>query len=109
MTPAPRTPIFNWRALHSEVGGIVASGSMEPWNGPRWSISPNNFAPEIALPARPVQLHDVTMRDGEECADLAYTVEDKVRIAEALATLGIQRTELFLTVPGWYEAARAIA
>lgn len=79
------------------------------WEGPRWSVSPNNFAPEIALPPRPVQLHDVTMRDGEECADLAYTVEDKVRIAEALAALGITRTELFLTVPGWYEAARAIA
>jgi 2-isopropylmalate synthase len=82
---------------------------MEPWEGPRWAVSPNNFDPEIALPARPVQLHDVTMRDGEECADLAYTVEDKVRIAEALATLGVTRTELFLTVPGWYEAARAIA
>ena len=83
---------------------------MELWNGPRWSVSPNNFDPEIAIqPLRPVQLHDVTMRDGEECADLAYTVEDKVRIAEALATLGVTRTELFLTVPGWYEAARAIA
>ena len=82
---------------------------MEPWEGPRWSVSPNNFDPEIAPPGRPVQLHDVTLRDGEECADLAYTVEDKVRIAEALATLGVKRTELFLTVPGWYEAARAIA
>jgi isopropylmalate/homocitrate/citramalate synthase len=82
---------------------------MEPWEGPRWSVSPNNFDPEIAPPGRPVQLHDVTLRDGEECADLAYTVEEKVRIAEALATLGVKRTELFLTVPGWYEAARAIA
>jgi 2-isopropylmalate synthase len=82
---------------------------MEPWEGPRWSVSPNNFDPEIAVSARPVQLHDVTIRDGEECADLAYAVEDKVRIAEALAMLGIKRTELFLMVPGWYEAARAIA
>jgi len=31
-----------------------------------------------------------------------------VRIAEALARLGIRRTELFLTVPGWYESVRAI-
>lgn len=48
------------------------------------------------------------MRDGEESADAAFTVGDKVRIAEALAILGIRRTELFLTVPGWYEAVRAI-
>ena len=79
-----------------------------PWEGSHWSVSPHNFAPEIAPPGRPVQLHDVTMRDGEECADLAYSVDDKVRIAEALARLGIRRTELFLTVPGWYESVRAI-
>ncbi len=80
----------------------------EPWEGAHWSVSPHNFAAEIAPPGRPVQLHDVTLRDGEECADLAYSVDDKVRIAEALARLGIRRTELFLTVPGWYESVRAI-
>ena len=80
----------------------------EPWEGAHWSVSPHNFAAEIAPPGRPVQLHDVTMRDGEECADLAYSVDDKVRIAEALARLGIRRTELFLTVPGWYDSVRAI-
>ncbi len=78
------------------------------WEGPHWSVSPHNFAEEIAIPPRPVQLHDVTLRDGEECADLAYTVDAKVQIAEALAQLGIKRTELFLTVPGWEAAARAI-
>ena len=80
----------------------------EPWEGAHWSVSPHNFAAEIAIPPRPVQLHDVTLRDGEECADLAYSVDDKVRIAEALAHLGVRRTELFLTVPGWEAAARAI-
>ncbi len=79
-----------------------------PWEGAHWSVSPHNFAAEIAPPGRPVQLHDVTLRDGEECADLAYSVDDKVRIAEALARLGVRRTELFLTVPGWYESVRAI-
>lgn len=79
-----------------------------PWEGPHWSVSPHNFADEIAISPRPVQLHDVTLRDGEECADLAYSVDDKVRIAEALAQLGVRRTELFLTVPGWEAAARAI-
>jgi 2-isopropylmalate synthase len=72
-------------------------------------VSPHNFAEEIAPPGHPAELHDVTLRDGEECADLAYTVDDKVRIAEALALVGLKRVELFLTVPGWYEAVRAIA
>jgi isopropylmalate/homocitrate/citramalate synthase len=85
----------------------MAAG-VEPWRGPHWYTSPHNWAPEVAIPPRPVALHDVTLRDGEECADLAWTVEDKVAIAEALAALGLRRTELFLTVPGWYEAVRAI-
>ena len=80
-----------------------------PWEAARWSVSPHNFADEIATNGRPVELHDITLRDGEECADLVFTVDDKVRIAEALALLGLKRVELFLTVPGWYEAVRAIA
>ncbi|MEZ4637734.1 MAG: hypothetical protein R2856_22720 [Caldilineaceae bacterium] len=48
-----------------------------------------------------MQLHDLTIRDGEECADLAFNTEDKVRIAEMLAAVGIRRSEVFLTVPGW--------
>lgn len=88
--------------------GVRGGGAGVPWEGRGWSVSPHNFAAPIAVPPRPVQLHDVTLRDGEECADLVYTVEDKVRIAEALAYLGVRRTELFLTVPGWYEAVRAV-
>jgi isopropylmalate/homocitrate/citramalate synthase len=79
-----------------------------PWRTPRWFCSPHNFEPTITPPAHPVALHDITVRDGEECADVAFTVDDKVRIAEALALVGIRRMELFLTVPGWLEAVRAI-
>ena len=80
----------------------------QPWLGPRWAASQHNFDPNIRVPARPVALHDITVRDGEESADLAFTVEDKVRIAEALERVGVPRMELFLTVPGWHEAVRAI-
>ena len=80
----------------------------EPWHTDRWSVSPHNFADGVAPPAHPVELHDITLRDGEECADVAFSVDDKVRIAEALALAGLKRTELFLTVPGWREAVRAI-
>jgi hypothetical protein len=82
--------------------------SDQPWDSDHWSVSPHNFDPNVIVEPHPVELHDITIRDGEECADLAYNVDDKVRIAEALATVGVRRTELFLTVPGWLEAVRAI-
>lgn len=75
---------------------------------PRWVASPHNFDAEIAIQPRPVDLHDLTLRDGEEAADLAFTTADKVRLAESLARLGIRRTEVFLTVPGWQEVIRGI-
>ena len=74
----------------------------------RWVASQHNFAPEIAVPPRPVELHDLTLRDGEEAADLAFTTADKVRLAETIARLGIKRSEIFLTVPGWQEVIREI-
>jgi len=80
----------------------------QPWLAEHWAASQHNFDPTIAVPPHPVALHDITVRDGEECADLAFSVEDKVRIAEALARLGIKRMELFPTVPGWLESVRAI-
>jgi 2-isopropylmalate synthase len=80
----------------------------QPWLTDRWAASQHNFDPAIAVAARPVKLHDLTIRDGEECADLAFTTAGKVRIAEALARLGIRRTEVFLTVPGWSEVVRAL-
>lgn len=79
-----------------------------PWRTAHWHCSPHNFDASIRVPPHPVELHDITVRDGEECADVAFTVDDKVRIAEALALVGIKRMELFLTVPGWLEAVRAI-
>src|SRR5690606_19953948 len=80
----------------------------QPWLTDSWAASRHNFDPAIAIPPRPVALHDLTLRDGEEAADLAFTTADKVRIAEALARLGIKRTEIFLTVPGWQQVIRDI-
>jgi isopropylmalate/homocitrate/citramalate synthase len=80
----------------------------QPWLSPHWAASNHNFDPAIALPPRSVTLHDLTIRDGEECADLAFSTQDKIRIAETLARLGIKRTEIFLTVPGWLEVIRGL-
>ncbi len=84
------------------------STDSQPWDGPRWATSRHNCDPAIAVPPHAVELHDLTIRDGEESADLAFTTADKVKIAEALARLGIRRTEIFLTVPGWQEVIREI-
>ncbi len=75
-----------------------------PWRTPLWFCSPHNFEPAIRMPPHRAELHHITVRDGEECADVAFTVDDKVRIAEALALVGLKRMELFLTVPGCLEA-----
>lgn len=82
--------------------------SQPPWENEHWVCSRYNFEPSLTVPPHPVALHDITVRDGEECADVAISVEGKVRIAEALAAVGVRRMELFLTVPGWLEVVRAI-
>ena len=82
--------------------------SQTPWRRPHWFVSPHNFDSRVQVPPRAVELHDITVRDGEECADAVFTVDDKVRIAEALVRAGLRRMELFLIVPGWLESVRAI-
>ena len=70
--------------------------SDEPWKSEMWFTSPWNFLPEIrdalTLPAG-VQVHDVTLRDGEQQAGVVSTKDDKLRIAEALAEAGVHRIE----------------
>ena len=68
----------------------------EPWHTDRWFTSPWNFLPEVRdhleIPAS-VQVHDVTLRDGEQQAGVVFTTDDKLRIAEALAEAGVHRIE----------------
>lgn len=70
--------------------------TQEPWRSDRWFSSPWNYLPEVtagfAFPDQ-VQIHDVTLRDGEQQAGVEFTADDKVRIAEALAESGVHRIE----------------
>jgi isopropylmalate/homocitrate/citramalate synthase len=70
--------------------------SVQPWKSENWFVSPWNFADEVRAPFRfadQIQIHDITLRDGEQQTGVVFTKDDKVRIAEALAEAGIHRIE----------------
>ena len=72
-----------------------------PWKADGWFTSPWNFEPEVTkdwkFPEK-IQIHDVTLRDGEQQAGLAFDYDDKIRIAEALAEIGVHRIEAGMPV-----------
>lgn len=70
---------------------------MDPWkNDNLWFVSPYNYAPAVRSGLRfadRIELHDITLRDGEQQAGIVFTRDDKIRIAEALAEAGVHRIE----------------
>jgi len=69
-----------------------------PWKTDRWFVSPWNYVPEVVgqlkfPPAKDIKIHDITLRDGEQQAGIAYSLEDKLAIAKALAEAGVHRIE----------------
>jgi len=72
-----------------------------PWINKNWHTSPWNFAPEVTKEfkfPKNIKIHDVTLRDGEQQAGLAFNYDDKIRIAEALAEAGVHRIEAGMPV-----------
>lgn len=73
----------------------------QPWQTDMWFTSPWNFADDvrarITFDPHP-SLHDVTLRDGEQQAGIIFTKDDKIRIAEALAEVGMHRLEAGMQV-----------
>ncbi|MFC1984304.1 pyruvate carboxyltransferase, partial [Chloroflexota bacterium] len=73
----------------------MASGKT-PWRTENWWVSHWNFHPEVTKefnPPKKVIIHDITMRDGEQEPGVVFNVDDKIRIAEKLAEIGVQRIE----------------
>ncbi|MFQ3360931.1 MAG: LeuA family protein [Alphaproteobacteria bacterium] len=72
-----------------------------PWKTDNWHTSQWNFAPEVTseinFPEK-IQIHDITLRDGEQQTGVAFNYDDKIRIAEALAEAGVHRIEAGMPV-----------
>lgn len=72
-----------------------------PYHEEGRSVSPLNFLPEVQEKLHhpsSVKVHDVTLRDGEQTARIAFTPEEKVFIAEQLNALGVHSIEPCLPV-----------
>ena len=68
----------------------------KPWKTDKWFVSPWNYIEEVTkgfTPPEKVKIHDTTLRDGEQQAGLMFTKEEKIRIAEKLAEVGVYRIE----------------
>lgn len=85
-----------------------------PWHTDEYFVSPWNYQDEAMAgftPPRRIEVHDVTLRDGEQQAGVEFTPDEKLRIAERLAEAGVQRIEAGLPAvsPADAEAVRRIA
>lgn len=68
----------------------------DPWKTEHWHVSPWNYLEEVTKGFQPpaaVKIHDITLRDGEQQAGIIFTKDDKIRIAEKLAEVGVHRIE----------------
>ena len=75
--------------------------SREPWKTDKWFVSPWNFNDAVRSQlhfAKQIKIHDVTLRDGEQQTGVIFTMDDKIRIAEALAEAGVHRIEAGMPV-----------
>jgi isopropylmalate/homocitrate/citramalate synthase len=61
-----------------------------------WWASPYNDYSEVVDKinlASKVELHDATLRDGEQTPGVVFSIDDKIRIAEKLNEVGVERIE----------------
>jgi isopropylmalate/homocitrate/citramalate synthase len=70
-----------------------------PYFGPLHWTSPINFLPEVKGPyPERVEIYDVTLRDGEQTPGVIWKEDERIRMAEALAELGLGRVEVGMPV-----------
>ena len=70
--------------------------SSTPWKSDKWFTSPWNFAGDVVKGftfAKKILFHDVSLRDGEQQAGIAFSKDQKIALAEKLMEIGIHRIE----------------
>lgn len=61
-----------------------------------WWASPYNDNPSVKSliqKASKIEIHDATLRDGEQTPGVVFSIDDKIRIAEMLNEVGVERIE----------------
>lgn len=67
----------------------------------RFWVSPMNYLPETydMSEVQPrVQIHDVTLRDGEQTPGVVFKSDERIAIAQALSDLGVDRIEFGMPI-----------
>ena len=66
------------------------------FNNDGWWVCPSNFVEEVSndFKGKSVTIHDVTLRDGEQTFGVAFSPDERVRIAEALDGISVPRVEV---------------
>ena len=78
-----------------------------------WWVSPYNVKDEVTknfdLPEK-VEIHDATLRDGEQTPGVVFSPEDKIAIAEKMSDVGVDRIEAGMPAvsPDDYKAIKQI-
>lgn len=74
----------------------MTSDKATPWKTDKWWTSPYNFEEDVKKGARfqdKIELHDVTLRDGEQTPGVVFSVKEKVEIAKLLDEAKVSRIE----------------
>jgi len=69
---------------------------LKPVAGEKSFVSHYNFVDEVRKnlnPPKQIQVHDVTLRDGEQLTGVAFTKDEKIEIARLLDEAGVDRIE----------------
>lgn len=70
--------------------------SVEYFKDGQWWVSPYNTIDEVRstfdLPDK-VEIHDATLRDGEQTPGVVFSPEDKIAMAEMMSDVGVDRIE----------------